>query len=160
MNARHLALSSAFAVVALAAPATADPTLNTQFSSNAEKACDFAPAPAVTLGAYDWHAGISTTVPSELAVKCNVGVVYSITSDRGLGGSSTQNYLAFGSTRLAYTLLVQPAGAPPFDPAASGSATQVASGNLDQFAIVLNVPAAQLVPVGAYTDVVTFTLDY
>jgi spore coat protein U-like protein len=159
MNARHLALSSAVAA-ALAAPAAADPTLNTQFSSNAEKACDFAPAPAVTLGAYDWHAGITTTVPSELAVKCNVGVVYSITSNRGLGGSSTQNYLAFGSTMLAYTLLVQPAGARSFDPAASDVPTQVASGNLDQFALVLNVPAAQMVPVGAYTDVVTFTLDY
>jgi spore coat protein U-like protein len=95
-----------------------------------------------------------------LAVTCNLGVVYSITSDRGLAAGGAQNYLTFGSQKLAYSLLVGGASG-TFDPAASGQPqTEIASGKLDAFSLVVNVPAAQMVPVGPYTDTVTFSLNY
>jgi spore coat protein U-like protein len=31
---------------------------------------------------------------------------------------------------------------------------------MDQYALVLNVPAAQMVPAGAYSDTVNFNLNY
>lgn len=55
------------------------------------------------------------------------------------------------------------AGAAPFDPAANDGAsaeTEIATGNVDPYALVLNVPAAQMVPAGTYTDTVTFSLNY
>ncbi len=137
--------------------------MQTEVSSDDAKTCSFAPISAIALGPYDWQKGISTTVGAELSVQCNLGVVYSFASDRGLNSVAAQNFLASGSSRLAYTLLVKDAGAAPFDPAANDGAsaeTEIATGNVDPYALVLNVPAAQMVPAGTYTDTVTFSLNY
>jgi spore coat protein U-like protein len=165
MNIKSLGLTLAAAVVAVlpVAASAAAPTQQLQVSANVIKSCDFNPIPAIALGSYDWHTGISTTVGGELSVTCNAGVVYSFTSDRGLNAVGSQNNLSSGTATLAYSLLVKDSSASPFDPAAntgSSAETEIASGKNDQYSLVLNVPSAQMVPAGAYTDTVTFSLNY
>ena len=163
MNIKHLGFALAAVVAVLPMAASAAPTQQLQISATVVKSCDFAPIPAIALGTYDWHAGISTTVGGELSVECNSGVVYSFTSDRGANAVGAQNFLSSGTSTLAYSLLVKDGGTSPFDPAANGQSnpsTEIATGHMDQYALVLNVPAAQMVPAGAYSDTVNFSLNY
>jgi spore coat protein U-like protein len=163
VNVKHLGIALAASILVLPAAASAAPTQQLQINATVVKSCDFNPIPAIALGSYDWHTGISTTVSNELSVECNSGVVYSFSADRGVNSVGTQNNLANGSTMLAYSLLVNDGTASPFDPATntgSGVTAETATGHIDQYALVLNVPAAQMVPAGAYSDTVTFSLAY
>lgn len=163
MNVKHLGIALAASLLAAPAAASAAPTQQLQISATVVKSCDFNPIPSIALGSYDWHSGISTTVSSELSVECNAGVVYSFSADRGLNAVGTQNNLSNGTTDLAYTLLVNDGTASPFDPATntgSSPTSETATGTTDHYALVLSVPAAQMVPAGAYTDTVTFSLAY
>jgi spore coat protein U-like protein len=160
---KHLGLAIAALVAVLPVAASAAPTQQLQISANVIKSCDFNPIPAIALGTYDWHKGINTTVGGELNVTCNQGVVYSFSSDRGLNAVGSQNNLSSGTASLAYSLLVNDGSANPFDPAANSGATaqtETASGKADSFALAINVPASQMVPAGAYSDTVTFSLNY
>ncbi len=164
MNVKQIGLTLAAATMAvLPVAASAAPTQQLQINATVLKSCDFNPIPAIALGSYDWHTGISTTVSNELSVICNQGVVYSFSSDRGLNASGSQNNLAGPSAMLAYSLLVKDGGANPFDPATntgSAVASETASGQTDSYALVLAVPSGQMVPAGAYSDTVNFTLTY
>jgi spore coat protein U-like protein len=88
--------------------------------------------------------------------------VYSFSSDRGLNNVASQNFLSSGTATLAYSLMVND-GRSPFDPATNGQAnaqTEIATGRTDSYALAINVPASQMVPAGAYSDTVTFNLNY
>jgi spore coat protein U-like protein len=127
------------------------------------KSCDFNPIPAASLGTYNWHAGLDTTVEGGLSVECNAGVVYSFSSDHGINADGTQNYLASGAYKLGYSLLVDDGNGHPYDPATNvgpGAIDEVASGRVDRYALVLDVPTSQMVPAGAYADTVSFSLNY
>ncbi len=163
MNAKQNGLVLAVAIATLPGAALAGPAQQLQIGANVAKSCDFKPIPPAALGSYNWHVGIDTTVAGGLSVQCNAGVVYWFTSDRGVNSVGSQNFLASGDWKLAYSLLVQDGGARPFDPAGNGGAapvTEIATGNVDRYALVLSVPASQMVPAGAYVDTVSFSLNY
>jgi spore coat protein U-like protein len=164
VNVKHIARAVAgiIAVSGSTASAAAPPQQIT-ISADVPKSCNFDPIPAIAVGAYDWRTGISASVGGELSVTCTQGAVFSFTADRGTNSIGSQNYLASGSAKLAYSLLVAASNATTFDPAAAATtnaATMIASGRNDRFAIQITIPPAQLVPPGAYTDTVTFSLDY
>jgi len=151
------------ALAALPAGAAAAPAQQLHVAATVVKSCDFDPIPAASLGTYNWHAGIDTTVTGGLTVRCNAGVLYSISSNRGLNGDGSQNFLASGSSLLGYTLLIQDGNGNRYDPATnvgSGAVNEVASGSTDSYGLVLSVPTAQMVPAGAYADTVSFSLNY
>jgi spore coat protein U-like protein len=165
MNVRSLGLAIVLAASALVPVATraAAPSEQLQISANVAKSCDFDPIPSIALGNYDWHAGIFSTIGGELTVKCNVGVVYWFTADRGLNPVSSWNGLSSGTSTLLYTLLVQEPDMQEINPAANsgpGAQLQLASGKKDTYGITIVVPAAQMVPAGQYADTVTFSLNY
>ena len=153
----------AAALAALPARAAAAPGQQLQLGATVVKSCDFNPIAAASLGTYNWHAGIDTTVTGGLTVRCNAGVIYSISSNRGLNGDGSQNFLAYGSSLLGYSLLIQDGNGNRYDPATNvgpGAVGEVASGSTDSYGLVLSVPTAQMVPAGAYVDTVSFSLNY
>jgi spore coat protein U-like protein len=172
MKIKHIALGLAFVISALPmAASAAGPTFgNNSAGPNTlninvavTDSCAFGPTTAIS-NSYDWQAGIAaTTYANELSVQCNASTPYYFTADRGQNAVSTQNNLKDGSGDvLGYSLLVKDAATAPWDPAANAGGTnfETATGAVQNFSLVFAAPVGQHVPVGSYSDVVTFTLTY
>ncbi len=115
----------------------------------------------LAFGLYDSTSLADRSGSSTITVMCSLGTPYSVGLDLGQYASAGVRRMALGADRLTYQLFRDAALSLPFGAIGSGlTVPGVGTGIAQSVPVFGLLPAAQVVPLGAYTDTVTVTVEY
>jgi spore coat protein U-like protein len=117
----------------------------------------------LAFGAYDPTSPTAVVGTSTLSVKCTKGaLVASVQLNNGANaGVGTQRQMVAGTDKLNYDLFTDPARTLAWTSATTGNGfTSAGPSTPNTLTVYGRVPVGQDVPVGAYTDSVTATVNF
>ncbi|MGH7728917.1 MAG: Csu type fimbrial protein [Vulcanimicrobiaceae bacterium] len=125
--------------------------------------CTITPSP-VTFGSYDPLLASPVTASAPVTISCTLGLLVSATVTLGTGGSGTFFPRTMsGPSSLQYQLFTDAAHTIVWGDGTAGTATNSYSsllGGNATFTVYGQIPAAQSVKVGSYSDTVVETVDF
>lgn len=154
------------AIVAFSAPLAANAvTATTTFPVNATvvKACIVTANP-LNFGSYDPTAATNLDGTTTLSVLCTIGTSYTVGLNAGTasGATVTTRKMTNGANTLSYALYQDTGRTTNWGntPATDTPAATTAPIGATSFTVYGRVPSGQNVPIGAYTDTITVTVNY
>ena len=131
-------------------------------SANVLTACLVAATP-LAFGSYD-VAGGAVNISSTVSVTCTGNSSYTIALGAGSGSGATfaTRKMTFGANTLNYSIYTDSARSSVWGDGTSGSNTVAGTGTLGVTTHTAygSIPAAQPANAGAYSDIVSITLNY
>ena len=129
-------------------------------------------ATGLAFGSYQPLSGAATNSTATITVTCNPGVIsllvsYQIQLSAGSGGSFAARSMGSGGSRLSYQLYSDAAETQIWGDGTAGTVTVSDGYTLGLISPIVrtyscygNIPAAQRVGTGSYTDTITVLLSY
>jgi spore coat protein U-like protein len=118
----------------------------------------------LAFGDYSASSGTATTASSTLQVTCTADLAYTIALDGGTtAGAVAARAMSDGASHtLSYGLYTGSSYSTVWGDGTGGTATVAGtgSGSAQPVTVYGRIPAAQFVPAGSYSDLVTVTVNY